>query len=76
MDMKCRNMVSIIKIPGAYDICRQNPDSLSGIYITEVMEDQCRIVNKSYSEKYEAKKLSTSKFCNKVCLNHQAREII
>ena len=41
--MDCWSMVRITKIPGDYDIFRQNPESLSVIYMTTVMEADCCI---------------------------------
>ena len=44
----------ITKNPGDYG-CRKNPDPMSGIYMTLVMEYQCRIVAKNRRKKYKVK---------------------
>ena len=36
--MKCWRVLRITKTPGEYEICKHNPEFLSGIYMTAVTE--------------------------------------
>ena len=47
--IKIRRIISITKTPGDNDRCRYNPDLLSGIYMTSVMEYQLCIVAENWS---------------------------
>ena len=41
--------------PGDYDIYSQNPESLTGIYMSAAMEAQCHIVDENLRNQYETK---------------------
>ena len=56
-DIKCWRMVHIINNPGDYDIFSQKPESLSDIYMTVFMEDQCCIVSDNWWEQDELKNI-------------------
>ena len=58
MYMKHQRMVHITKIPGEYDISRQNSDSSLVIYITEVVESECHVVASDHRKQYDVKKNS------------------
>ena len=55
-EMKRRRMVYLTNTPGDDSGYRLNPNSSSGIYITEVKESKCRIVAENRREQYEVKK--------------------
>ena len=41
--------------PGDYDIYSQNPESLTGIYMSAAMEAQCHIFAENLRNQYETK---------------------
>ena len=77
MEIKGQNMVHIKNTPVENYGYRMNPDSYSGIYMTSLMEYQCRIVAEDRRKTRRGKrKCETIQFCQKGSPHHQVRELM
>ena len=57
-DIKILGMICITNITGDNDTFRQNPDSISGIYITAAINDECLITTADRINQNDAKQHS------------------
>ena len=62
--------------PGEHNICRHNPESLTGIYISASMEAQCHIVSENRRKQDESKKTVQVNAVKEGFPYHQVRDIL